>query len=75
VYTVLYPCHEEPGVTIEEEVCCGKSQRSAVRGGVERSLDDARTLGALSATKVVDDQEGGIGDAGHSGVVKGVGVA
>ena len=34
--------------------------------------EDARTLGASSTR--VDDCEGGVGDAGLSGVVRGVGV-
>ena len=64
---------EGPGVTKELFSCLGKSQRSAVRVGVGESKEDARTLGAASTR--VDDCEGRVGDAGLSGVVRGVGVA
>ena len=64
---------EGPGVTRELFSCLGKSQRSAVRVGVGESKEDARTLGAASTR--VDDCEGRVGDAGLSGVVRGVGVA
>ena len=45
----------------------------AVRVGVGESKEDARTLSVASTR--VDDCEGGVGDAGLSGVVRGVGVA
>ena len=44
-----------------------------MRVGVGESKEDARTLGASSTR--VDNCEGGVGDAGLSGVVRGVGVA
>ena len=62
-----------PGVTRESLSCPGKSQRSAVRVGVGESKEDMRTLGMASTR--VDDCEGGVGNAGLSGVVRGVGVA
>ena len=70
---LLKPCQEGPGVTRELFSCPGKSQRSAVRVGVGESKEDARTLG-VSPTRV-DDCEGGVGNAGLSGVVRGVRVA
>ena len=70
---LLKPCQEGPGVTRELFSCPGKSQRSAVRVGVRESKEDTRTLG-MSSTRV-DNCEGGVGDAGLSGVVRGVGVA
>ena len=70
---LLKPCQEGPRVTRESFSCPGKSQRSAVRVGVRESKEDARTLGASSTR--VDNCEGGVGDAGLSGVVRGVGVA
>ena len=48
------------------------TQRSVVRVGVGELKEDVRTLGAASTR--VDDCEGGVGDAGLSGVVRGVGV-
>ena len=45
---------------------------SVVRVGVRELKEGARTLGASPTT--VDDCEGGVGDAGLSGVVRGVGV-
>ena len=44
-----------------------------MRVGVRELKEDARTLGASSTR--VDDCEGGVGDAGLSGVVRGVRVA
>ena len=44
-----------------------------MRVGVGESKEDVRTLG-VSSTRV-DDCEGGVGDAGLLGVVRGVGVA
>ena len=44
-----------------------------MRVGVGESKEDARILG--TATTRVDNCEGGVGDAGLSGVVRGVGVA
>ena len=70
---LLKPCQEGPGVTRESFSCPGKSQRSAVRVGVGESKEDTRALGAASTR--VDDCEGRVGDAGLSGVVRGVGVA
>ena len=57
-------------MTRESFSCPGKSQRSAVRVGVGESKEYARTLGTASTR--VDDCEGGVGDAGLSGVVRGV---
>ena len=70
---LLKPRQEGPGVTRESFSCPGKSQRLAVRVRVERSVEDARTLGA-SSTRVVNC-EGGVGNAGLSGVVRAVRVA
>ena len=70
---LLKPRQEGPGVTRESFSCPGKSQRSAVRVRVRESKEDARTLGT-SPTRV-DDCEGGVGNAGLSGVVRGVRVA
>ena len=67
---LLKPCQEGPEVTRESFSCPGKSQRSAVRVGVGESKEDVRTLSTASTR--VDDCEGGVGDAGLSGVVRGV---
>ena len=64
---------EGPRVTRELFTCSGKSQRLAVRVGVGESKEDARTL-SVSSTRV-NDCEGGVGNCGLSGVVRGVGVA
>ena len=70
---LLKPCQEGPRVTRESFSCPRKSQRSAVRVGVGESKEDMRTLGAASTR--VNNCEGRVGDAGLSGVVRGVGVA
>ena len=70
---LLKPCQEGPRVTRESFSCPGKFQRLAVRVGVGELKEDTRTLGTASTR--VDDCEGGVGNAGLSGVVRGVGVA
>ena len=69
---LLKPRQEGPRVTRELFSCPGKSQRSVVRVGVRELKEDARTLGTSSTR--VDDCEGGVGDAGLSGVGREVGV-
>ena len=69
---LLKPCQEGPGVTKESFSCPRKSQRSVVRVGVRELKEDTRTLGMASTG--VDNCEGGVGDAGLSGVVRAVGV-